>query len=126
MDANFNLKFMKNYIDKSLFYEELVKSFEQDKLTSQAWNDICTIIELISNKLFFKTYEQQISCVEFAKEDVKNHWKGFNLNHPSKPNSAFNYFVEISKRGLAKGWNKSEKPLMGWEEFDKKITPQTI
>jgi hypothetical protein len=104
---------MKNYIDNDLFYNELIKSFEEDKLTDITWDYTCHIVDNIANKLHWKTNEQKEFCKEFAKENVKKYWRDFNPNYVEVYDSyVFNYFVELSKRGLAKGLNKFEKDLV--------------
>ena len=98
---------MSKYFDNASFYEELVKSFKQDKLTDLAWE----IMQQINDKIFIKLKFKSLYDAEFSKEVAENalneQWRNFDVKHPDKyPNYGFNFFNEVAKRGYAKAWNK--------------------
>lgn len=92
----------KNYLNNKDFYDELVKSKEQDKLTPTAEKMIVLLAERTINKLSYVSNEDREDCLQFALLDLLKYWRNFNPKYPN----AFAYFTEIAKRGYAKGWNK--------------------
>lgn len=100
----------KKYVDKVLLDEELVKSFKEDELTDNARKTLFDMARRYSNKLQYKSVEQHEYCKEIAISEISKHWKNFNPDHPAKRTGmAFDYFTQIIKCGLAKGWKKFEK-----------------
>jgi hypothetical protein len=100
----------KKYVDKIFLDEELVKSFKEDKLTEDAKETLFDMARRYSNRLQYKSAEQHEYCKENAILEISKYWKGFNPDHPAKrPGMAFDYFTQIIKNGLARGWKKFEK-----------------
>jgi L-rhamnose mutarotase len=93
-------------IKKEKFYEEMVKSIENDELTDYALETMKEMNKLISNRLFFKNAEDVERSKQIATDEMLKNWRNFNPDHPAKPNSAFNFTSEIIKRGYAKAWRK--------------------
>jgi len=92
----------KNYLNNKDFYDELVKSKEQDKLTPTAEKMLVLLAERAINKLNYVNSEDRDDCLQFALLDLLKYWRNFNPKYPN----AFAYFTEIAKKGYAKGWNK--------------------
>jgi hypothetical protein len=100
---------MKKYVDTQLLYDELVKSFKEDKLTDEAKKILFDMAQKYSNKLRYKSAEEHEYCKEYAILDIQKYWKDFNPDHPAKPNSGFNYFTQIIKNDLVRGYKKFNK-----------------
>lgn len=92
----------KNYLNNKDLYNEIVKSKEQDKLTSDAENMLILLAERAIRKMRYVNDMDREDCLQFALLDMLKYWRNFNPKYPN----AFAYFTEIAKRGYAKGWNK--------------------
>ena len=92
----------KNYLNNKDFFDEMVLSLEQDKLTSNAEKMLILLAERTINRMKYVNEDDRMDCLQFAILDLLKYWRNFN---PAYPN-AFAYFTEIAKRGYAKGWNK--------------------
>lgn len=92
----------KNYLNNKDFYDAIVESKDQDKLTKDAEKMLILLSEKAINKLRFVNDDDRADCLQFAILDLLKYWRNFN----PKYTNAFAYFTEIAKRGYAKGWNK--------------------
>lgn len=91
----------KNYLNPRDFYDEIVKSKEQDKLTKDAEKMLILLAEKAINKMKYVDEKDREDCLSFAILDLLKYWRSFNPQYTN----AFAYFTEIAKRGYAKGWN---------------------
>ena len=96
------VKKKKDYLNNKDFYDEIVKSKEQDKLTPTAEKMLMLLAERAITKMKYVNLDDKKDCLAFAMLDLLKYWRGFN----PKYKNAFAYFTEISKKGYAKGWNK--------------------
>ena len=92
----------KNYLNNKDFFDEIVISLEQDKLTRNAEKMLVLLAEKAINRMKYVNEDDRADCLQFAILDLLKYWKNFNPQYPN----AFAYFTEIAKRGYAKGWNK--------------------
>jgi hypothetical protein len=92
----------KDYLNNKDFYDEIVKSKEQDKLTPTAEKMLMLLAERAITKMKYVDQDDKKDCLAFAMLDLLKYWRGFN----PKYKNAFAYFTEIAKKGYAKGWNK--------------------
>jgi len=92
----------KNYLNNKDFYEAIVESKNQDKLTPTAEKMIVLLAERSIRKLTYVSEDDRNDCLQFALLDLLKYWRNFNPEYTN----AFAYFTEIAKRGYAKGWNK--------------------
>lgn len=92
----------KNYLNNKDFFDEIVISLEQDKLTRNAEKMLVLLAERAINRMKYVNEDDRADCLQFAILDLLKYWKNFNPQYPN----AFAYFTEIAKRGYAKGWNK--------------------
>lgn len=92
----------KNYLNNKDFFDEMVISLEQDKLTRNAEKMLVLLAEKAINRMKYVNEDDRADCLQFAILDLLKYWKNFNPQYPN----AFAYFTEIAKRGYAKGWNK--------------------
>lgn len=92
----------KNYLNNKDFYDEMVLSLNQDKLTSTAEKMLILLAERTINRMKYVNDDDRMDCLQFAILDLLKYWKNFNPDYTN----AFAYFTEIAKRGYAKGWNK--------------------
>ena len=99
----------KNYVDKVAIYEELVKSFEQNKLTDAAQETFQLMTTLYANKLHFYHIHQNEYVRKIAMDQVNKHWQRYPIDSLKKPNNPFSYFTQVIKCGLAKGWLEWKK-----------------
>jgi hypothetical protein len=96
------VKKKKDYLNNKDFYDEIVKSKEQDKLTPTAEKMLMLLAERAITKMKYVNLDDKKDCLAFAMLDLLKYWRGFN----PKYKNAFAYFTEIAKKGYAKGWNK--------------------
>ena len=96
------VKKKKDYLNNKDFYDEIVKSKEQDKLTPTAEKMLMLLAERAITKMKYVNLDDKKDCLAFAILDLLKYWRGFN----PKYKNAFAYFTEIAKKGYAKGWNK--------------------
>jgi hypothetical protein len=92
----------KEYLNNKDLYDEIVKSKDQDKLTSTAEKMLMLLAERAITKMKYVSLDDKKDCLAFAMLDLLKYWRGFN----PKYKNAFAYFTEIAKKGYAKGWNK--------------------
>lgn len=92
----------KNYLNNKDFYDEIVLSLNQDKLTQNAEKMLILLAERTINRMKYVYEDDRMDCLQFAILDLLKYWRNFN----PKYTNAFAYFTEIAKRGYAKGWNK--------------------
>lgn len=84
-------------------YEEICKSLEQEQLTDKANRMLCLLADKCSTKLHYEKEADREDCVQFAIFDLIRYWKNYK---PQYKNLCFAYFTQITKKGLAKGWNR--------------------
>jgi len=96
------VKKKKDYLNNKDFYDEIVKSKEQDKLTPTAEKMLMLLAERAITKMKYVNLDDKKDCLALAMLDLLKYWRGFN----PKYKNAFAYFTEIAKKGYAKGWNK--------------------
>lgn len=95
---------MANYIDDTEFYFEIVLSKGKGILTPKAERMIIKIGEEMIKKFErkYKTSDDKFDCMQQGLLMMFQNWQGFN---EKKYSSAFPYFSEICKRGIAGGMN---------------------
>ena len=92
----------KEYVSNPFLFKEIMRSKEQDELTSDAVQMLLLMIENISAKKTYKDKEVEKDCKQQAMLDCLQYWRGFD---PEKSNNPFAYFTSVITNGLAKGWN---------------------
>lgn len=92
----------KNYLNNKDLYNEIVKSKEAGKLTTNAEKMLVLLAERTIRKLKYVNEDDRQDCLQFALLDLLKYWQNFNPEYKN----AFAYYTEIAKRGYAKGWNK--------------------
>lgn len=92
----------RNYLNNRDLLDEIIKSKEQDALTSKALEMLMLLANKCNTKLHYANPDDRQDCIASAYMDLFRYWKSFN---PEKSSNAFAYFTEVSKRGFAKGWN---------------------
>jgi len=95
---------MARYIDDTDFYFEILISKGKGKLTKKAENMIIKIGEEMIKKFErkYKTSDDKFDCKQQGILMMLSNWSLFN---EKKYSSAFPYFSEICKRGIAGGLN---------------------
>ena len=95
---------MAKYIDDTQFFYEIVISKGKGKLTKKAENMIIKIGEELIKKFErkYKTSDDKFDCKQQGILMMLMNW---NLFNEKKYSSAFPYFSEICKRGIAGGLN---------------------
>lgn len=89
------------YINNQKFYDEICKSRENNKLNAYSYHMVEQIVGLNIRKCYPPSMISK--CVTaFAIVESEKHLISFNPDHEAKPNSAFNYFSEVSKRAISK------------------------
>lgn len=95
---------MANYLNDRDLYYEMKLSIGKGKLTRKAQN----MLILIANNTIrkkernYNSSDDRNDCVQQGLLHMFQNWKNFN---PKKFDTAFPYFTEIFKRGLADGIN---------------------
>ena len=95
------IKKVKNYLNSTDLYNEIIISLKQEKLTDNALKMLLLLTDKISKKLSYKEEDDREDCIAYARLDILKYWNRFD---PNKSNNAFAYYTEIIKRGIAKGW----------------------
>ena len=95
---------MARYIDDTVFTYEIIVSKGKGKLTRNAEKMIIKIGEEMIKKFErkYKTSDDKYDCMQQGILMMFQNWTGFN---EKKYSSAFPYFSEICKRGIAGGLN---------------------
>ena len=91
------------YVSNPYLLKEILKSKEQDELTSEAISMFQLMIENISSKKYYNDPMDREDCWQSAWEDIIRYWRGFD---PEKTNNPFAYFTSLIINGMNKGWNK--------------------
>jgi len=92
---------MNNYVNTEEFYNEIVKSQKNQKLTIRAFD----ILKLMAKHILLKLPPLVVDrdeVISFMLEEAQAKLKYFMPEHPAKPTSAFNFFNQIFKNFLAK------------------------
>lgn len=92
----------KDYICNKDFYNEIIISLEQKKLTVTAQNMIILLANRVSRKMVYTNTDDRHDCISYALIDAFKYWHKFN---PERSNNPFSFFTQVIKNGLAKGWN---------------------
>jgi hypothetical protein len=95
---------MARYIDDTTFTYEIIISKGKGYLTRKSENMIIKIGEEMIKKFErkYKTSDDKYDCMQQGILMMLQNWQGFN---EKKYSSAFPYFSEICKRGIAGGLN---------------------
>jgi hypothetical protein len=95
---------MPNYLDDRELYYEMVISKGKGKLTSRSQELLILIAQntIRKKERNYRTSDDRNDCIQQGLLHLFQNWKNFN---PQKFDSAFPYFTEIFKRGLADGMN---------------------
>lgn len=94
----------KQFLNNKDFYNEIVKSKEQNELTVTAQKMLILLVKRASTKLLYIDPEDRKDCIAMAYLDVFKYWRSFK---PEYSTNAFAYYTEIIKKGFAKAWNVS-------------------
>lgn len=92
----------KHYIDKDDFYNEILKSKENDQLTDKAVAYCFEIVERVAQCNHYNSQEDYEDCKMHAMLNIARYWRNFN---PEKSKDAFAYFTSFAWTGLSQGWN---------------------
>lgn len=92
----------KNYISNKLLLLEIIQSKKDDKLTYKAEQMFIILAERVVRKFRYNNPDDKKDCLQTAYLDMFANWRNFD---PTRSQNAFAYFTEITKRGLARGWN---------------------
>lgn len=93
----------KNYIDHKVFYDEMVKSFEQDELTPKAIEFCMKIIERVAKCNHYDSADDLEDCKAYAMYNILRYWRNFDVKKYDNP---FSYFTSYAWTGLSQGWNQ--------------------
>ena len=94
---------MANYLDDDDLFYEIVLSKGKGNLTKKAEKMLILIGENMIRKKVHKTQDDRDDCLQTGLLFMFQKWANFNQK---KFNSAFPYFSEVFKRGMATGWNE--------------------
>lgn len=89
------------YVQNDAFYEEMLKSFKQHKLTDNALQMIILICVNVNKKMVYKNPEDKKDCISGSIMDCITYWERFD---PSKTHNPFAYFTSVATNGAAKMW----------------------
>lgn len=92
---------MSNYVDNEEFYNELLKSIEENKLTQKSIEIYYTFMEGVLEKSCFNGYNERVKMLmtDYAIELFSRYWKKFKfLKENGEKNSAFGYFRKMIER----------------------------
>ena len=96
------------YVDPKKFYEEMVKSKQQDELTKEAIRMIALIIERYSHKYYYQDIMDKEDCQSFAIMQILKNWRSYK---PELNRNAFSYFTSAARQNLNQGWQQ----INGWK-----------
>lgn len=89
------------YVKNKDLLAEIIKSKEQDQLTSKAMEMLMKMAREISKVFKYKYEEDREDCISYAIEDILKYWRNFD---PNKSSNAFAYYTQMIKNGFGKGW----------------------
>jgi len=73
----------KNYLNNKDFFDEMVLSLEQDKLTSNAEKMLILLAERTINRMKYVNEDDRMDCLQFAILDLLKYWRNFNPAYPN-------------------------------------------
>jgi hypothetical protein len=91
------------YVNPTEFYNQMIISKNQDKLTDESITMIMKIIDKYATKFKYKDYMDLEDCKSHAIMQILRNWRSYD---PDKSPNAFSYFTQSAKMGLYMGWNK--------------------
>jgi DNA-directed RNA polymerase specialized sigma24 family protein len=91
--------------NKELF-SEIIKSQQQDELTSRAFELLYHLVEGAIQNPTFKDYRDKEDCFQSGLADVMLKWRSFDRNVSENP---FAFFTQIAKNGFNKQYNEINK-----------------
>ena len=106
---------MKKYITNKELHCELVVACAKGQLTPKLLNYFQLLVRGVSSKLTYINPEDRRDCESEAMYKLLLYWKNYN---PEITNNAFAYLTEITKRGLAWGFNKIHKRNSDGDYFE--------
>lgn len=89
------------YVQNDAFYDEMLKSFKQGKLTDNALQMIILICVNVNKKMVYKDPEDKKDCISGSIMDCITYWERFD---PTKTHNPFAYFTSVATNGAAKMW----------------------
>lgn len=95
----------KHYVSNSSFRLEIIKSNEQNKLTTQAIEMYTKIVENIQHPFKYKQDSDREDCKSSAIEVFLLNWYKYDI---SKPNT-FAFFTRMAYNGIYAGWRELSK-----------------
>ena len=96
------------YIDSQKYYDEICKSRDNNEFTDIGYHMTKRIVGLNIRKCYRPSMISKCATA-FVLVEAEKHLKDFRPEHSAKPNSAFNYFSEVSKRAISKYRLKMKK-----------------
>ena len=94
------------YLKNKDFYNEIIKSKENNELTSEAQQMMILLANKTIKKMRYYNPIDREDCLQTGLMIMLSNWRNFD---ESKSVNAFAYFTEIFKRGIAKGFNELYK-----------------
>lgn len=98
------------YLKPKDFFNEIVLSKKNGKLTAKAVDMLILLANESSKKLKYKDPMDREDCIGYAIEDLLRYWDRYN---PDISTNAFAFFTQVAKHGMAKGWNKIHNKKAG-------------
>jgi hypothetical protein len=92
----------KIYLDKDQLYREIVISKAKGKLTRKCEQMLILLANRTVDKMNYRDKNDRNDCLQTALLDIFSNWYLFNEDIFDNP---FAYFTELTKRGLARGYN---------------------
>jgi len=92
-----------HYIDKKELYKEIVVSKARGILSRKASYMFQLLVERMIRKLRYSNPDDKKDCMQTALFNLYDNWQSFN---EEKYTNCFAYLSEISKRGMAEGFNE--------------------
>ena len=89
------------YIDKQTYYDEICESRKNNRFTDEAYRMTEEIVGLNIRRCYRPGIMSRCAT-SFVIAETEKHLHSFRPELSSKPNSAFNYLSEVSKRALLK------------------------
>lgn len=91
------------YLKNKDFLIEIIKSKDQDRLTTGAQNMMILLANKTIKKMRYYNPSDREDCLQTGLLVMFSNWRNFDQTRSS---NAFAYFTEIFKRGIAKGWGE--------------------
>lgn len=95
-----------HYVKNADLLAEILKSKEQDELTTEAAKMFTQIATKMSTKLKYNNPDDREDCISSAVLDCLRYWRNFD---PNITKNAFAFFTSIIRNGYAKGWRQLGK-----------------